>query len=118
MTTPAVVPSATPPAPVAVPPVVRDVPVLVGRRALAGARGERGPAGTPGKDGRAARRFVHVQATPAAVWFLEHGFGEPPASVRLLDEHGEEVDADLLDVSPTVTTVSYPSPRVGRAILT
>lgn len=63
-----------------------------------------------------ARRYVHEQPSPAAVWDIEHGLGFPPAvSVRTLlgmalNGFVEHVDSDHL-------TVTFAGPVSGTAYL-
>lgn len=73
-----------------------------------------GPPGPPGLSGIGG--YVYAQTVPLATWTISHTLGRMP-SVSLYDSFGEQVDADVT-ASPTAVTASYPSPRIGTAVLT
>lgn len=70
--------------------------------------GERGPAGN-------GSVLVHEQSTESAEWRIMHDFGRRPA-ITLYDESGDQMDADVHS-SRTFTTVTFPEPTAGFAIL-
>lgn len=59
---------------------------------------------------------VHIQDTPLATWVVAHTVGRRP-NVAIYLPTGEEVDADVVS-SPTVVTITFPSPTMGQAVLT
>lgn len=70
--------------------------------------GERGPAGN-------GSVLVHEQSIASSEWRIVHDFGRRPA-ITLYDESGAQVDADVFS-SRTFTTVTFPEPTIGFAIL-
>lgn len=70
--------------------------------------GERGPAGN-------GSVLVHEQTAESAEWRIVHDFGRRPA-ITLYDENGDQMDADVHSTR-TFTTVTFPEPTSGFAIL-
>lgn len=64
--------------------------------------------------GGAAAPHVHVQATPAAVWTVDHNLGRAPAVTTVVG--GEQVDTDIAYPSVARVVAVFPSPMVGTLI--
>jgi hypothetical protein len=81
-------------------------------------RGQQGPPGIPGRDGAGAIAVEAHVAAPAGTWILPvpDGFGRRP-EVAVYLETGEQVFADVV-ASPTLVTVTFPTPTAGYAVLT
>lgn len=60
--------------------------------------------------------FVFVQSTPLATWVINHNLGFKP-SVELLDQGGNEFDADVLHTSINQVVVYLSIPATGTARL-
>lgn len=73
--------------------------------------GPPGPAGAPG-----GSRYSYIQATPAAVWVINHNLGHHPL-ITLLDEAGVVIDSDVEHPSLNTTVVTYATPTAGTAEL-
>jgi hypothetical protein len=69
---------------------------------------------------RVARLFpyTHEQATPAAVWDIEHGLGRSPAAVSIFDADGTMVEgANVLHLTTDRLTASFSIAFTGWAVL-
>lgn len=71
------------------------------------------PAGN-GSASPSLRRHVHLQASPAQEWTLNHNFGEMP-SVAVIDNIGNEVEAEVAHVSLNQTRVRFSGSHSGTA---
>ncbi|MFE9742956.1 hypothetical protein [Streptomyces sp. NPDC006477] len=76
---------------------------------------------TLGPDGYVPFEQLHPpvefsQATPSQVWVIYHDFPGTP-TVEVYNNAGEEVDAEIDHVSPTMVTVNCYYPETGTAIL-
>lgn len=71
-----------------------------------------GPAGPQGPSGG---DFRFVQATPSAVWTIEHGLAFDP-SVTVIDSSGAQVEGDVVHTGSTVV-VTFSAAFSGTAIL-
>jgi hypothetical protein len=103
--------------------VVRRVDVVERPRVVdvagVGVQGQPGPQGPPGADGAdgvSYDPFQHVQASPSSSWVVEHGFGRL-VHVTLANTAGELVEADVVQTSPNVVSVSFPAPTTGTAFI-
>ena len=56
----------------------------------------------------------YIQSIPAATWTITHNLGRVPSVQVFID--GELVETDVVSTS-TVTTVTFPSPQSGVAVL-
>ncbi len=76
-----------------------------------------GPAGPPGAPGPAGGDvFVHTQSTPAATWVIDHDRGRR-VHVSLLNDSDEVVFSDIEHGSLNQTTITFPAPTTGVAII-
>lgn len=73
-----------------------------------------GPQGPPGPAGGA--RYEHVQSAPAATWIIDHNLGVV-VGCQLQDTDGRQIYADVVQGTLDQTTVIFPSPQSGVAIL-
>lgn len=76
-----------------------------------GPKGDQGDPGTPG-----GSYFVHVQATPAATWIINHNLAKK-VHVTLFDTSDVVFHADLEHGSINQVTVTFPGPTVGSAFI-
>lgn len=76
-----------------------------------GPEGPEGPAGPPG-----GGFFVYTQNTPAATWVIDHNLGRK-VQVSLFNTVQVVVHADIQHGSINQTTVTFPSPFAGSAVL-
>lgn len=104
------------PAIVTAPPADADVLVLP----VAGTRGPPGAPGEPGEQGpigpAGGSFYVHTQTDPASVWVIDHGLGRK-VHVTVFDPTDTVIYADVEHGSIDQTTVSFPSPVLGSAVL-
>lgn len=70
--------------------------------------------GTPGSGEDA--RLTHVQSTPASVWWITHELLKFPA-VTVVDEDGNEVDADVSFPTLAEVVVRFSGEMTGRVFL-
>lgn len=77
-----------------------------------GPAGAQGPAGAPG-----GSVFIYTQASPSASWIVTHNLNRF-VSVTLLNAGGVVVEADIVETSPTVTTIAFSQPATGTALIT
>ena len=64
-----------------------------------------------------SRRFDFVQASPAAVWTINHNLGRPVAAA-VYSVGGMELEADVVNISANQTQVLFVSPTAGSAVIT
>jgi hypothetical protein len=95
---------------VVVTPVVTTVVVASG---VPGPQGPQGPQGPPGDS---ASRYEHEQITPAATWIINHNLGHT-APCQLFNTDNEIVYADVVQGTLNTTTVTFPAPIAGKAVL-
>lgn len=76
--------------------------------------GPQGPPGPPGAPGGAT--YTHVQASPAAAWFITHGLGRRP-SVTVVDTAGTVVIGGVAYTSDDTVTVTFSGAFSGAAYL-
>lgn len=76
-----------------------------------GPQGAQGPAGAPG-----GSAYVHTQAAPSASWVIDHNLGRK-VHVSVVTDLGRLVFADVEHGSLNQTTVTFPGPVTGAAIL-
>jgi hypothetical protein len=92
-------------------------PGPVGPLGPQGPSGPAGPSGPPGLPGNAAYRFVHTQGIPAAVWVVPHDLGYVPAAIIVYDSTGEEVEGEILAVTPTSLVIQFSGAFSGTAVV-
>lgn len=76
--------------------------------------GPQGPAGAPGTPGGVA--FEYTQASPASTWIIDHNLGRK-VHVSVFSDDAVVVFADVVHGSPDQTTISYPTPTTGSAVI-
>lgn len=59
-------------------------------------------------------RYTHTQASPAAIWIVEHNLGHYPASITAVVD-GEEVEPDVFYPDTQRAYLTYGRPVAGRA---
>lgn len=97
---------------VAAPPVLGGVVVPVeGPPGPSGPAGPQGPEGPPGGSG-----FEYTQAVPASTWIIDHNLGRK-VHVSLFSVGAVVVFADVVHGSPNQTTITYPVPTTGSAVI-
>ena len=77
--------------------------------------GGRGPAGPPGPAGQVAD-YVFTQASPSALWTINHNLGRKPL-VSLLTVGGVLMQGDVLHVSDNQVQASFATIVAGTARL-
>lgn len=87
---------------------------------VAGPRGPKGDPGDPGPPGPAGdAAYVHTQSTPAATWVIDHNLGRL-VHVTVSDATTppwRQVFADIEHGSINQTSVTFPAPVAGTAVL-
>lgn len=76
-----------------------------------------GAAGPPGADGDALgadKYYEHTQASPSAVWTVNHGLDKYPA-VTILTSAGDEVEGEVAHLSTNQLTITFTAAFAGRA---
>lgn len=61
-----------------------------------------------------AARYIHTQASPAAVWTVNHNLGLPP-TIKVYSTGSVEVLAAVAHVSPNQSSVTFNGPQSGFA---
>lgn len=61
--------------------------------------------------------FIFTQATPLAVWTIDHNFGNYP-NVFVLDTNGDECEGDIGNPTINRTVITFSAPFAGTARLT
>jgi hypothetical protein len=96
--------------------VTVGTPGLTGPPGPPGPEGDPGPPGPPGPEGPEGGYFVFNQATPAAVWTVDHPLNYFP-NVTVVDSAGDEVVGDVTYVSATRVVLTYSAAFAGSAYL-
>lgn len=109
MTCPAVVKVTVPTGPAVVRVTAQTAPAVV-RVVTAGPPGVQGP---PGPQPEA---YVHVQATAATTWTINHNLGYRP-SAELMDAGSREIDGDVYHPTVNQAVVMFNVPVAGTARL-
>lgn len=73
--------------------------------------GPPGPIGTPG-----GAYFVHTQASPAATWIINHNLAKK-VHVSVFDALNTVIHADIDHGTANQTTITFPSPAIGSAVI-
>lgn len=73
--------------------------------------GPTGPQGAPG-----GSYFVHTQSSPSATWIIDHNLGRK-VHVTLFDPLSTVIHADIDHGTPNQTTITFPSPVTGSAVI-
>jgi hypothetical protein len=60
--------------------------------------------------------FVYEQGIPSAQWVINHGFPNEP-TVEVYNNAGEEVDAEVVNLTASTVVVRCAYPETGRAVL-
>ena len=83
-----------------------------------GPPGPAGPAGPPGPPGAGTpgSEYVHIQATPAAVWDVVHNLGKYPA-VTVVDSAHTELETDVAFLDLNHLTITFSGPTGGTATM-
>lgn len=80
-----------------------------------GPQGPQGIQGEPGADG-VGQPYVHTQSVASASWVIGHNFGRK-VSVTLLDDNDVVVHADVQHGTLNQTTITFPVPTTGTAVI-
>lgn len=65
--------------------------------------------------GGESRYFIFQQMTAATIWDVAHNFGRIP-QVRVFTIGGQEIEADILNISNNVVRITLTMPMAGTAI--
>ena len=76
--------------------------------------GPPGPQGIQGPAGASGNSYDHTQASPAAVWTVNHNLGYMP-DVSVFTSGGLEVEAEILHLSSNQTQITMLVPMAGFA---
>lgn len=79
-----------------------------------GPRGPQGPQGPAGTSGDTS--FLHTQAVAASTWIISHNLNRY-CTMTLYSPGFEIIYSDVVQGSLNTTTVSFPSPQTGYAVL-
>ena len=75
-----------------------------------------GPQGPPGPAGPGGGSYYfHTQAAPSAGWIIDHDLGRPTHCT--IFQSGEEVEADVVRNTDDQTTITFPAPTTGEALI-
>lgn len=66
--------------------------------------------------GTGAPQYVYVQTTPLSTWIINHDLGRK-THCTIFDPFGVEVETDVHANTLNQTTVIYPSPTTGSAVI-
>lgn len=80
-----------------------------------GPEGPEGPRGPAGADGT-GQPYIHDQDVAAATWSIGHNFGRR-VSVTILNDEDEIVFADVVETDLNTTTIIFPTPFAGMAVI-
>lgn len=69
-----------------------------------------GPQGPPGE----GAAYVHMQASAAAEWIVNHNLGARP-HVTVLSTGGAEIEASVTHVSVNQLLINFAAPQAGSA---
>ena len=81
-----------------------------------GPPGPTGPQGPAGPAGTGTPAYVHIQATPAAVWTINHPLGYH-ANITVVDSAHTQVEGDVNYPSVSTITVRFSAAFAGQAYL-
>lgn len=95
-------------------PAVKAAPPAVTSALVLPVIGPTGPAGPPGAPGGSA--YIHNQTTPASTWVIDHDLSRK-VHVTLFDVFNVVIYADIEHGTPDQTTVTFPDPMTGSAVL-
>ena len=82
-----------------------------GPQGPAGPTGPQGPTGPPGGTG-----FEYTQGSPSASWIINHNLNRK-VHVSVFNSSAEEIFADVVHGTTNQTTVTFPSPVTGSAVI-
>jgi len=71
--------------------------------------------GPAGQSGAAGGRYEHTQASPLAVWTVNHNLGFKPVAVAVISPGGLEVNAQVQHISVNQLTITFAAPYSGSA---
>lgn len=75
-----------------------------------------GPQGPPGPAGSGGfTYYFHTQASPSAGWVIDHNLNRPTHATVFMA--GEEVEADVVRNTDDQTTITFPAPTTGSALI-
>lgn len=95
-------------------PAVRTAPPAPGSVTVLPVVGPTGPQGSPGTPG--GSYFVHTQSSPAATWIIDHNLAKK-VHVSIFNSTGTVIYADIDHGTTNQTTITFPGPVTGSAVV-